>query len=79
MSKTKEKSTEELIKELLTSKDMNSLTAEKIKHIKNITKEVVELDKLNFEGSSLSYLVILLLFMGYGDFKVNKEENKSKI
>lgn len=69
-----EKLPEELIKETLISNNINNLTEEKIQHIKNIIKEVIELNKLNPEGSTYSLIVLLLMFMGGNTFKMDRKK-----
>lgn len=75
---TTNKSSEELLNTLLSSKNINNLSLEAIEHIKNIVKEVTELDKLNFDGSAYVFVAMLLIFMSGNTFNVNKEENNFK-
>lgn len=63
---------------LLNSENTNGLTLEKIELIKNIFKEVSELNKLNSGCSAYSFIAALLMFIGGGTFNTNEEENNSK-
>lgn len=72
---TTTESLEKLISTLLSSKNIDGLTPEAIKHIKNIFKEVSELDKINFVGSAYPFVAMLLMFMNGNTFNENKEEN----